>query len=128
VVTTDGYMLSYSRARVSYQTADGDTMSLDERAAMANILGMKLSILSSIGLKLEFYNAFAALNQAPTGLGNKRFIQNAAAQAADGQTPDDEGADPAFPANFPPSMLDAEVTNLDGLNLTGVNTSDESVQ
>jgi hypothetical protein len=128
VVTTDGYMLSYSRARVSYQSPDGETMSIDERTTMATMLGMNLRILNSIGLKLEFYNAFAALNQAPTGLGNKRFIQNAAAQTADGQASEEEGSENAFPANFPPSILDAEITKLDGLNLTGVNTPDQSVQ
>jgi hypothetical protein len=128
VVTTDGFMLSYSRARVSYQSADGETMSLDERATMATMLGMNLPILNSIGLKLEFYNAFAALNQAPTGLGNKRFIQNAAAQAADGQASGEDAAEPAFPANYPPSILDADTAELNGLNLTGMNISDESIQ
>jgi filamentous hemagglutinin family protein len=128
VVTTDGFMLSYSRTRVSYQSADGETMSIDERTAMATMLGMNLRILNSIGLKLEFYNAFSALNQAPTGLGNKRFIQNAGAQTADGKTLEEESTEPAFPANFPPSILDADTSKLDGLNLTSVNMSNESVQ
>jgi hypothetical protein len=128
VVTTDGFMLSYSRSRVSYQTPDGDTMSLDERATLSSLLGMNLPILSSIGLKLDFYNAFVVLNQSPSGVGNKRFIQSVNEPADATDAGQDETQQPSFPANYPPSILDADANTLNGLNLTGLGLSQETVQ
>jgi hypothetical protein len=126
-LSTDAFMLSYASSRLAYLTPNGDTISAEDRATISTMLGMNLPILSSIGLRLEFYNSFQVLGQAPNGLGNTRFIQSATSQRTDGQS-QDQDTEQTFPVNFPPSILDSEAANLEGLILSAVDDASEPTQ
>jgi hypothetical protein len=123
-VNSDGFLLSYERSRVSYVSPSGEDASIDSKLSLVSVLGQNLPILQSIGLKIDFNSAQVIMSKPVSGLGFQKIVT---APSEDGNGSDTNGDKKPFPANFPPSILDAE-TSLDSLNLTALDASSSSVQ
>ena len=130
-LSSDGFLLSYTRSRVNYASPSGDGLSVDDKQSIDFLLGQNLPITKSVGLKVDTYSAQLILNQPVSSLGYQN-ISTVAAEEENTVPAGNEAAPAAtnkksFPANFAPSILDSE-TGLDTLNIASLGQPSDATQ